>query len=61
MEQKYTVGVDVGSTTVKCILLDEKGDIVHSVYDRHFSKVKETVCEQLKRIFPFIPAVSKLL
>ena len=32
MEQKYTVGGDVGSTTVKCILLDEKGDIVHSVY-----------------------------
>lgn len=60
MEQKYTVGVDVGSTTVKCILLDEKGDIVHSVYDRHFSKVKETVCEQLKRIFSFYSGSFKI-
>lgn len=60
MEQKYTVGVDVGSTTVKCILLDEQGEIVHSVYDRHFSKVKETVCEQLKHIFSFYTGKFKI-
>lgn len=60
MKQRYTVGVDVGSTTVKCVLLDEAGEIVHSVYDRHYSKVKETVTEQLKRIFSFYSGEFKI-
>lgn len=60
MIQKYTIGVDVGSTTVKCILLDEKGEIVHSVYGRHYSLVKETVFEQLNKIFSFYTGSFKI-
>ena len=40
---KYKFGLDVGSTTVKLVVLDEDNKIVHSVYRRHFSDVKETV------------------
>ncbi len=60
MDQKYTIGVDVGSTTVKCIVLDELGEIVHSVYNRHFSRVKETVAEQLQHIFSFFTGTFKV-
>lgn len=60
MERHYSVGVDVGSTTVKCVLLDESGDILHSVYDRHYSKVKETVVQQLQRIFSFYTGQFKI-
>ena len=46
----YTLGIDVGSTTVKTVVCDESGNILHSAYQRHFSKVKETVSEQLTAI-----------
>lgn len=49
MEKIYNLGIDVGSTTVKTVILD--GDeIIYNKYERHFSKVKETVAEQLKII-----------
>ncbi|MBQ8163679.1 MAG: 2-hydroxyacyl-CoA dehydratase [Clostridia bacterium] len=51
MNMKYSIGVDVGSTTVKSVVLSENYEIIYSVYTRHFSKVKETVLEQLKKIF----------
>ncbi len=47
----YTIGVDVGSTTVKCVLLSDTKELLYSVYTRHLSKVKETVLEQLEKIF----------
>lgn len=37
------MGLDVGSTTVKLVAMDERGDVVHDVYRRHRSDVKETV------------------
>ena len=51
----YKIGVDVGSTTVKCVLLSENNDLLYSVYTRHFSKVKETVLDQLERLFAEFP------
>ncbi|MBO5212195.1 MAG: 2-hydroxyacyl-CoA dehydratase [Clostridia bacterium] len=48
---KYSIGVDVGSTTVKSVVLSEDYEIIYSVYTRHFSKVREAVLEQLKKIF----------
>ena len=47
---KYSLGIDVGSTTVKTVITDHKNKILYSKYQRHFSKVKETVSEQLKLI-----------
>ncbi len=46
----YALGIDVGSTTVKTVVCDEKGTVLHSAYERHFSKVKETVSAQLEII-----------
>lgn len=52
MEQKkLLLGIDVGSTTVKTVITDtDNKDILYSKYQRHFSKVKETVTEQLETI-----------
>ncbi|MGN0580365.1 MAG: acyl-CoA dehydratase activase [Ruminococcus sp.] len=47
---KYSLGIDVGSTTVKTVITDADGNIIYSKYQRHFSKVKETVTDQLKII-----------
>ncbi len=50
MSKVYSLGIDVGSTTVKTVILDEDCNIIHSCYQRHFSKVRETVAEQLSDI-----------
>ena len=47
---KYSLGIDVGSTTVKTVITDADGNIIYSKYQRHMSKVKETVIDQLKII-----------
>lgn len=49
MDKIYNLGIDVGSTTVKTVILDDD-EIIYNKYERHFSKVKETVDEQLKII-----------
>ncbi len=54
----YALGIDVGSTTVKTVVCDEKGTILHSAYQRHFSKVKETVAGQLESILAKFPDVQ---
>lgn len=43
----YHVGLDVGSTTVKLVVMNSSNDLVYSVYRRHFSDVKRTVGEIL--------------
>ena len=44
------LGLDIGSTTIKCIVTDENNNIVFSDYQRHFSKIAESTSSLLKRI-----------
>ena len=44
------LGLDVGSTTIKCILLDEDDNIIYSSYERHLSKIVEKTIELLTYI-----------
>ena len=44
------VGLDVGSTTIKCVVLDDTGNIVYSTYERHFSHILEKSEELLRRM-----------
>ena len=50
MNKTYSLGIDVGSTTVKTVILGDRDEILYSEYQRHFSRVRETVAEQLERI-----------
>lgn len=42
------IGLDVGSTTIKCIVLDEQNQIVYADYKRHYSHIKDNMIQQLK-------------
>ncbi|MBS5334586.1 MAG: 2-hydroxyglutaryl-CoA dehydratase, partial [Firmicutes bacterium] len=42
------IGIDVGSTTVKIILIDENENVVYRRYERHMSSVFDKVKECLK-------------
>ena len=44
------IGIDIGSTTVKVVVLDEENKLLFRSYERHFSKVREKTCEILNRI-----------
>ena len=44
----YLVGIDIGSTTVKVVVLDENKQIQYKRYERHHSKVREKTLEILR-------------
>ncbi len=46
------IGIDIGSTTVKVVVLDEQNQLLFRSYERHFSKVREKACEILNSIAP---------
>ncbi len=43
------LGIDIGSTTVKLVLLRDT-DVIYKKYDRHFSKVREKTCEMIENM-----------
>jgi len=46
----YKIGIDVGSTTLKTVILNEKDEIIEKSYQRHFSKVREMTLEHFKSL-----------
>ena len=44
------VGLDIGSTTIKCVVLDEHDALLYSTYERHYSHILEKAQELLRRI-----------
>ena len=44
------VGIDIGSTTVKVVVLDEENKLLFRSYERHYSKARERACETLGSI-----------
>ena len=49
------VGLDVGSTTIKCVVLDEHDQIIFKTYERHFSHIVEKSEELLRRVAAIVP------
>ena len=47
-KQGYTLGIDIGSTTVKIAILDNEHTILFSDYKRHFANIQETLSDLLK-------------
>ena len=54
------VGLDVGSTTIKCVVLDDADNVVYSIYERHFSHIVEKSGELLRRVAEKFAGRSKL-
>ena len=47
--KKHTLGIDIGSTTVKIAILDENNTLVFSDYERHFANIQETLADLLQK------------
>ena len=58
MSNLLHVGLDVGSTTVKIIVMDENRNTIYKDYKRHFSDTKNTVCQVLEDLLKRYPSNS---
>ena len=56
-QKVYALGIDVGSTTVKTVVINEQNEILSRCYQRHMSRVRETVMEQLQNLRREFPDV----
>lgn len=44
------VGFDIGSTTIKCVVLDEKDNILFKTYERHYSLIKSSILKIINEL-----------
>ena len=44
------IGIDIGSTTVKVVVLDEQNKLLFRSYERHYSKARERAAEYLEKV-----------
>ena len=47
----HTLGIDIGSTTVKIAILDAENNILFSDYERHFANIQETLSSLLQKAY----------
>lgn len=57
-KNKYTLGIDIGSTTVKIAILDEQNEVLFSDYERHFANIQETLSDLLGRAIYKLGAIQ---
>ncbi len=50
MNDFLRIGLDIGSTTIKCVVLDAQDNIIYSCYDRHYSLITQKTRELLERL-----------
>ncbi len=53
------IGLDVGSTTIKTIVLDDNETIIYSAYERHFSQITSKTAEALIKVREAFPQESE--
>ena len=44
------IGIDIGSTTIKCVVLDDQGNLIHKSYERHFAMITEKTKEVIRSV-----------
>ena len=45
------IGIDLGSTTIKMVVLDEESNIIYKSYKRHYSHIKEKLFEEITELY----------
>lgn len=55
MDNLLHIGLDVGSTTVKIVVMDNNKNTIYKDYQRHFSDTKNTVCNVLESLLTKFP------
>ena len=48
------LGIDIGSTTIKLAVLDQKDNLVFHKYLRHYANLRETLKSSLQELYNFL-------
>ena len=54
MGNLFHIGIDVGSTTVKAVVLDSNDNLIFKSYERHYTDIKPKLLQILKEIYATI-------
>ena len=54
----HTLGIDIGSTTVKVAILNDRHDLLFSDYERHYANIQETLSGLLKKAYDKLGELS---
>ena len=52
------LGLDIGSTTIKCVVLDNDNKLIYSTYERHYSQITDKTAEILNTVRSKIDGVE---
>ncbi len=52
------IGLDVGSTTLKCVVIDDENNIIYKSYKRHFAQITESTVELLRTLVNEVPGAA---
>ena len=60
----YRIGFDIGSTTIKAVVMDDNGTILYKSYERHMAQIREMALKKIEELtkfefFPTLPAEVK--
>lgn len=55
MKKLLHIGIDVGSTTVKIVVLNRMGSLLYYKYERHYADIRETVLSIIKETYTQFP------
>ena len=54
----HTLGIDIGSTTVKIAILDDNKQLLFSDYERHYANIQETLSLLLNKAYQALGELS---
>lgn len=54
----YKLGIDIGSTTLKIVVMDEIGNIMYKSYERHLSKVRSLCMKKITQLADILKGKS---
>jgi len=55
MKRQYKMGVDVGSTTIKIVIIDADFQIIYKAYERHQANIQQTFAQELNKVIQQFP------
>ena len=53
-----TLGIDIGSTTVKIAILNENNELLFADYERHYANIQETLASLLSKAYDALGEVE---
>lgn len=55
VQKHYKMGVDVGSTTIKIVIIDSDSKIIYKTYKRHQANIQQTFADELNKVIAEYP------